>query len=309
MQEEFVHIPVMLDECIRYLNISADGTYLDATVGGAGHSIEIAKRLKTGRLICLDKDPDAVAAAEERLKQFSNVLVLNGDFRDAEELLKNKIEGLDGALLDLGVSSYQLNSKDRGFTYQQDSLLDMRMSKEGLSARDIVNDYSREELTHIIYEFGEERYAGYIAKKIVEKRLIKPIETTTELHDIVISALPPAVRRKDKNPARKTFTALRIQTNDELEALREGITAIFEMLKPKGRLAIISFNSLEDRIVKQMYLDFAKGCECPKDFPICVCGKQPRATAINKKPIVASEEEITLNRRARSAKLRILEKV
>lgn len=308
MEQEFLHLPVMLKEVVEYLNIKEDGTYLDATVGGAGHSKEILKYLKNGKLYCIDKDPDALTEARKKLEKYKNVDIIEGDFRDIKSLVPSDIT-FDGALLDLGVSSYQLDSPERGFSYTKESMLDMRMSKKGVSAKDIVNEYSEEELTQIIYRYGQERYAGYISRKIVAARQIRPIDTTIQLAAIVTSALPPDVRRKDKNPARKTFMALRIEANDELDALKEGIDNIFDMLNSNGRLLIITFHSLEDRIVKQRFAELSKGCICPPDFPICVCGNVQRAKTIGRKPIQVSEEEAIQNKRARSAKLRILGKI
>ncbi len=253
MKDNFVHLPVLLEECLCGLDIKPNGTYLDGTAGGGGHSYEIARRLDSGMLFCLDKDPDAIQAAKQRLKEFQNVSVIEGDFRNAPELLKGKTDSLDGALLDLGVSSHQLDVADRGFSYHLDGALDMRMSQDGMSAEDIVNDFNETELKEILWELGEEKFAPLIAKKIVSKRAECRIKTTLQLADIVASALPPAVRRKEKNPARKTFMALRIAVNDEYEALREGLEGIFNMLAPGGRFAVITFHSTEDRIVKQYF--------------------------------------------------------
>ena len=307
MEQEFQHTPVMLNEVIHYLDIHPDGVYLDGTVGGAGHSLEIAKQLRGGRLYCLDKDPEAVEAAGLLLAGYGNVSIVEGDFREVDRLL----DGLsfDGALLDLGVSSHQLDTDERGFSYLKDSPLDMRMTKRGIGAEDIVNNYSEAELVDIIFRYGEERYARYIARKIAAERQTEPIKTTARLAEIVISALPPDVRRKEKNPARKTFTAIRIETNDELEALNEGIDAVFGMLNGGARFLIISFHSLEDRIVKQKFNELSRGCICPPEFPVCVCGRKPEARVITRKPIVASEKEQDVNRRSRSAKLRILQKL
>lgn len=307
MSEKFSHVPVLLDEVIKNLNIKPNGRYLDGTVGGAGHSLEIIKRLKTGTLYCLDKDPDAIVAATERLKKYKNIVIKEGDFRETKSIFENTT--FDGVLLDLGVSSHQLDVDERGFSYSKDNLLDMRMSKSGISAKDIVNTYTETELSNIIHDYGEERYSRYIAKKIVAERQLKTIERTVQLAEIVVSALPPDVRRKEKNPARKTFMALRIETNDEFEALKEGIDSIFDMLNSNGMFLVISFHSLEDKILKQKFNDLAKGCECPPDFPICVCGKTPKAKIVTRKPIVASETEIESNRRSRSAKLRVLQKI
>ncbi len=306
----FVHKPVLLDECINGLNIKPDGIYLDGTAGGAGHSSEIAKRLTDGgKLFSIDKDEDAVATATERLKKYGCAEVVKGDYKDAKTLLSKKTDHIDGALLDLGVSSFQLDSAERGFSYAKEGMLDMRMSKSGVSASDLVNTLTWQELADILRDYGEEPNAGLIARKIVAARELGEITTTTQLTEIVTSALPPAVRRKEKHPARRTFQALRISINNELEVLKEGLSNIFDMLAPGGRFCVITFHSLEDRIVKQYFVSLEQGCTCPKEFPVCVCGNKPKAKAINKKPIVASEAECEENRRARSAKLRIIEKI
>ncbi len=307
--EDFGHIPVMLGECIENLAIKPDGDYLDGTAGGAGHSSEIAKRLVNGRLFSLDKDPEAIAAAGERLKPYAAATLIQGDFKNARELLEGKTDGLDGALLDLGVSSHQLDCADRGFSYSKDGLLDMRMSRTGETAADIVNTRSWQELASILRDYGEEQYAAPIARKIAQVRELSPIETTVQLSEIVASALPSAVRRKDKNPSRKTFQALRIAVNDELDTLRVGLDEIFSMLRQGGRFCVITFHSLEDRIVKQYFASLATGCTCPPDFPVCVCGKKPRAKQITHKPLTASQSECEANRRSRSAKLRVIEKL
>ena len=306
---EFSHIPVLLYECINGLMIRPDGIYLDGTAGGGGHSEEIAKRLKNGRLISLDQDPDAVETASRRLAPYPQATVVHANFRDMEEVLRSlSIRQIDGVLLDLGVSSYQLDAAERGFSYQKDAPLDMRMSKTGKSAKDFVNLAPEEEIARVLFEYGEERYARRIASKIVYKRQEKPLETTLELAEIIKSAIPSASRR-EKNPAKRSFQAIRIAVNGELDALKEGLEAAFRVLKPEGRLAVITFHSLEDRIVKQAFAAYAKGCECPPDFPVCVCGKTPRAKLINRKPILPSEEEMEQNRRSQSAKLRVLEKI
>ncbi len=306
---EFSHIPVLLYECINGLMIRPDGIYLDGTAGGGGHSEEIAKRLKNGRLISLDQDPDAVETASRRLAPYPQATVVHANFRDMEEVLRSlSIRQIDGVLLDLGVSSYQLDAAERGFSYQKDAPLDMRMSKTGKSAKDFVNLAPEEEIARVLFEYGEERYARRIASKIVYKRQEKPLETTLELAEIIKSAVPSASRR-EKNPAKRSFQAIRIAVNGELDALKEGLEAAFRVLKPGGRLAVITFHSLEDRIVKQAFAAYAKGCECPPDFPVCVCGKTPRAKLINRKPILPSKEEMEQNRRSQSAKLRVLEKI
>lgn len=305
---EFSHVPVMLRECLEGLKINPEGVYLDGTVGGAGHSSEIAARLAGGRLFCLDKDPEAVAAASQRLAGLENVSVIQGDFRDAPSLLEDCAGGLDGALLDLGVSSHQLDDSERGFSYSRDGALDMRMSRGGESAADLVNTLSERELETVFREYGEEPYARLIAKKIVARRKTGDILTTAQLSETVISALPASARRKEKHPARRVFQALRIAVNDELGALAEGLEGIFGLLKPGGRFCIITFHSLEDRAVKRFFGEKSRGCICPPDFPVCVCGRTPEATIITKKPIVPSQDELARNRRSRSAKLRVLEK-
>lgn len=306
---EFHHVPVLLRECLEGLAIDPAGTYLDGTAGGAGHSREIAKRLTTGRLIALDQDPDAVATATERLKGLP-ALVVRANFREAPRVLRELgITSIQGALLDLGVSSHQLDDAERGFSYHADAPLDMRMSQSGPTAADLVNTASRAELCRILKEYGEEPYAWQIAGKIESARAAAPIETTAQLVQAVASALPPAVRRKDKNPARRTFQALRIAVNGELDALSEGLDVLFAALKPGGRMCVITFHSLEDRLVKQRFRQWATACTCPPEFPVCVCGGKARAKLITKKPVEAAAGEQAENRRARSAKLRILEKL
>ena len=305
---EFVHIPVLLSECMEGLNIKPDGLYVDATAGGAGHSREIAKRLTTGRLIAIDRDPEAVAVAAERLKDF-NAEVVHRNYSEIDEVLSERgISGADGILLDLGVSSHQLDQAERGFSYHSDALLDMRMSKEGMSAKDVVNTYSFEELSRIIFEYGEEKFARNIALNIVRQREIKPIETTLELAELVKSSVPQKVRR-EKNPCKKTFQAIRIEVNSEFTHLGTALDKAFDCLNKGGRLCIITFHSLEDRMVKQKFAEFCKGCICPPEFPVCVCGKTPRGRLVNKKPIEAGKEELEANLRSRSAKLRIIEKL
>lgn len=305
---EFNHIPVMLNECLEGLNISPDGIYIDGTCGGAGHSREIAKRLDTGRLIGIDRDPDAVMTASERLSGL-NAEVVRGNYSDMKaKAAELGIDAVDGILLDLGVSSYQLDTAERGFSYHADAPLDMRMSKEGLSARDIVNEYSREQLVKILYEYGEEKFAPRIADAIIRRREISPIETTSELADIVREGVPAKFRR-EKNPCKKTFQAIRIAVNCEFEHLDKALDEGFELLKKGGRFCIITFHSLEDRIVKQRFAGWCKGCTCPPDFPVCVCGNKPKARLVSRKPAEASESELEANPRSRSAKLRIIEKL
>jgi 16S rRNA (cytosine1402-N4)-methyltransferase len=307
---EFSHKSVLLNEVINGLNINPHGTYIDGTCGGAGHSVAIASRLdgiNGGFLIGIDRDPDAVKIAEKRLEPYEAV-VSQGNFDEMAKIAaKYEVSSVDGILLDLGVSSHQLDTLERGFSYHDDAPLDMRMSKSGLSAADVVNDYSREELVKILFEYGEERFAHRIADRIVASREDKPIKTTSELAKIISDAYPGRFKR-DKNPCRKTFQAIRMEVNAELEHISDGIGVAFDLLKVGGRLAIITFHSLEDRLVKRRFLSFVKGCTCPPDFPKCVCGKTSTGALITKKPIIASDEEISQNNRARSAKLRIIEK-
>lgn len=305
---EFAHIPVLLEQCLDGLDIKPDGIYFDGTCGGAGHSREIAKRLTTGRLIGIDRDPDAVAVASERLSGLP-AQVVRGNYSEIKQIADDiGICGADGILLDLGVSSYQLDNAERGFSYHNDAPLDMRMSKEGTSARDIVNEYSKEQLTKILYEYGEEKFAPRIAETIIKRRSEKPVETTTELADIVRDSIPAKFRR-DKNPCKKTFQAIRIAVNCEFDHLDRALDEGFELLKPGGRFCIITFHSLEDRIVKQRFAGWCKGCTCPPDFPVCVCGNKPKGKLVCRKPLEASEEELEANPRSRSAKLRIIEKL
>ncbi len=305
---EFQHYSVLLHECIDGLNIRPDGIYADGTAGGAGHSGEIAKRLTTGRLLALDRDPEAVKVASARLAGLP-ASVIRANFSEIAAVCEQQgVSGLDGMLLDLGVSSYQLDNAARGFSYRNDAPLDMRMSGEGLSARDIVNTDSVEELNRILRDYGEEKFSYAIAKNIVRARADKPIETTLELAEIIKASMPAAARR-EKNPCKRSFQAIRIAVNDELGSLREGLQAAFEMLNPGGRLVVITFHSLEDRLVKQTFAGWCQGCTCPPDFPVCVCGKQPRAKLVNRKPILPSAQELAENSRSQSAKLRILEKL
>ena len=305
---EFAHIPVLLEQCLDGLDIKPDGIYFDGTCGGAGHSREIAKRLTTGKLIGIDRDPDAVAVASERLSGLP-AQVVRGNYSEIKQIADDLgICGADGILLDLGGSSYQLDNSERGFSYHNDAPLDMRMSKEGTSARDIVNEYSKEQLTKILYEYGEEKFAPRIAETIIKRRSEKPVETTTELADIVRDSIPAKFRR-DKNPCKKTFQAIRIAVNCEFDHLDRALDEGFELLKPGGRFCIITFHSLEDRIVKQRFAGWCKGCTCPPDFPVCVCGNKPKGKLVCRKPLEASEEELEANPRSRSAKLRIIEKL
>lgn len=306
---DFLHIPVLLSETIDGLNIKPDGIYVDGTAGGGGHSFEILKRLTSGKLYSIDQDPDAIAAVTKRFKNEPNSVILKGNFSNMKELLAEKqVYSVDGVLLDIGVSSHQLDTAERGFSFHEDAPLDMRMSQQGLTAADLVNSLSFEELTKIIFTYGEEKYANSIVKSIINEREIKPITTTFELAEIIKVSVPQRVRR-DGHPARKTFQALRIAVNHELEALEKGLDEAFEILNPQGRLAVITFHSLEDRIVKRKMAEWFKGCTCPKDFPVCVCGNKPKAKAVSRKPIIANSQELDKNLRSRSAKLRICEKI
>ncbi len=302
---EFKHISVLLNECIESLNIKPDGIYIDGTAGGAGHSREIAKRLDGGLLLALDQDPDAVEVATERLKDLpAKVIRANFSQMDAVALSEG-VEKVDGILLDLGVSSHQLDTAERGFSYHKDAPLDMRMSQKGISAKDIVNSFSEKELSDILIRFGEEKFSRRIASRIVEARKQKEISTTLELAEIIANAVP-AKERRDGHPARKSFQALRIAVNGELDVLNEVLDKAFDLLKPDGVLAIITFHSLEDRMVKLKYKEFTTGCTCPPDFPVCVCGKTPRGRLFTRKPIEPTEKELEMNPRSRSAKLRVI---
>lgn len=306
---EFSHISVLLNESVEGLDIKENGIYVDGTAGGGGHSGEILKRLTTGKLISIDRDPDAITVLTQKFKNNENSIIIKGNYADIKELLQQRGVGrLDGVLLDIGVSSHQLDTPERGFSFHEDAPLDMRMSQSGTSAKDLVNTLPFEELRRIISSYGEEKYASSIASGIVSSRQNGEISTTLELAQIIKNNVPQKVRR-DGHPARKTFQALRIAVNDELGALERGLDGAFEMLGKGGRLAVITFHSLEDRIVKQKMASWCQGCTCPRDFPICVCGNTPKAKLINKKPICANETEISLNPRARSAKLRICEKI
>ena len=305
---EFRHVPVLLEECIEGLDIKPDGIYCDGTAGGAGHSKEIAKRLTTGRLISVDRDPEAVAVATERLAGLP-ATVVRGNYSELDEIFERLgLSGADGILMDLGVSSYQLDNAERGFSDHADAPLDMRMSGEGLSARDVVNGYDEKTLARIIFEYGEEKYSRSIARRIVEARQVRPIETTLELAEIIKTGVPQKVRR-EKNPCKKTFQAIRIEVNAELEHLSTALDKAFDLLNVGGRLCIITFHSLEDRLVKQRFRGFCQGCVCPPDFPVCVCGRTPRGRLVTRKPIEPTERENTENKRAHSAKLRIIEKI
>lgn len=306
---EFSHVSVMLEESINGLNIKPDGIYVDGTAGGAGHSCKIAKRLnENGLLIALDRDPDAVIAASERLSVYKNAKVIRSNYSQLREVLDSLgIDKVDGVLMDLGVSSHQLDTGSRGFSYHVDAPLDMRMSQDGMSAADVVNSYSEKELAKIIFEFGEEKFSRQIAANIVKARELSPVKTTLELAEIIKNSVPQKVRR-DKNPCKKTFQAIRIAVNGELEHLSKGIDDAFYSLKSGGRLAVITFHSLEDRLVKQRFAGWCRGCTCPPDFPQCICGNKPQGKLVNRKPIEAEKEELEKNNRSRSAKLRIIER-
>lgn len=304
---EFVHIPVLLHEVLDGLAIRPDGIYVDGTVGGAGHSTEIAKRLTDGgRLIGFDRDPDAVAVATERLAPYPATVVHHNYDEMQTVLTEMGVVPVDGVLLDLGVSSHQLDEDSRGFSYHHDAPLDMRMSQTGMTAEELVNTVSEQELSRILYTYGEESFARSIARNIVRAREEKPIHTTLELAEIIKSSVPQKVRRM-KNPCKKSFQAIRIAVNGEFEHLENGLKAAFSVLRPGGRLAVITFHSLEDRMVKRQFAQWCQGCICPPDFPQCVCGRTPEAKLVSRKPIAPSAEELAQNSRSRSAKLRVLE--
>ena len=311
----FEHYSVMLHETVDGLAVKKDGVYVDCTTGGGGHSEEILKRLKQaggGRLICIDQDTDALSAASKRLAPFADMVTfVKGNFSQAPDLLADiGVFEIDGAVADLGVSSFQLDTPERGFSYMHDAPLDMRMAKgEGKSAYDVVNGYDEKELARIISLYGEEKFAKKIASLIVEERNRSPIENTFRLNDIIKAAIPAKFRKDGPHPSKRTFQAIRIEVNGELDVIEKAITGLFPMLKHGGRLSFISFHSLEDRLVKHGFLEFTKGCTCPPDFPVCVCGNSPQANVITKKPILPSEKELEENPRSRSAKLRVLEKI
>lgn len=309
---EFEHIPVMLGECIDFLNIRPDGVYVDGTLGGAGHSRVIASKLTSGRLIGIDQDEAAIAAAGERLAEYGNrVTIVRDNFKNIEEVLSGLgVSGIDGALLDLGVSSHQLDEAERGFSYRTDAPLDMRMDRRsGLGAYEVVNTYTEQQLAELIFRYGEERWAKRIAQFLVQRRQTKPIETTLELVSVIEAAIPKGARLEGGHPAKRTFQAIRIEVNGELSILRGALEAFLKRLKPGGRLAVITFHSLEDRIVKEAFADWAKGCTCPKEFPVCICGGKPKVKILTRKPVTASSEELEANARSKSAKLRVIEKL
>lgn len=315
---EFKHKSVLLDECLEGLAIRADGVYTDGTLGGGGHSSEIIRRLDSGRLIGIDRDMDAIRAATARIEKITaetggNFTALHGNFHDAKELLEGiGVEKISGALLDLGVSSYQLDEGARGFSYHADAPLDMRMDRsQGITAADIVNNWDEKEISRVLRDWGEENWAVQIARVICDRRKKQPIETTGQLVDIIDAAIPKKIRQQGdgSHPARRTFQALRIAVNDELAPLEQALRDFAEILEPGGRLCVIAFHSLEDRVVKNTFKNLADPCTCPKNFPVCVCGKKPTVKVITRKPITASEEELRENPRARSATLRIIEKL
>ena len=309
---EFKHVSVLLNECIENLNIKENGVYVDCTLGGAGHSSEILKRLsKDGLLVGIDQDSDALKAAKERLKTYDNVKYVHSNFHEIDSILENlDIPKVDGILMDLGVSSYQLDEAERGFSYMKDAPLDMRMDKDrDFSAYNVINEYSEEELYRVIKEYGEEKFAKRISNFIVERRSKKPIETTFELVDIIKSAIPAKMRRNGPHPAKRTFQAIRIEVNSELTILNKAIEDGVKRLNKGGRMAIITFHSLEDRIVKLQFRKLQNPCTCPKEFPVCVCGKKPIVKIITRKPIEPTAMEVDENPRSRSAKLRVIEKI
>ncbi len=309
---EYTHKPVLLNQCLDGLNIRPGGIYVDGTLGRAGHSLEIAKRLIGGRLIAIDRDQAALDAAPARLEGYMDrVTLVRGNFSGLADILSGLgVDGVDGMLFDLGVSSPQLDDGSRGFSYLQDAPLDMRMDQSApLTAREVVNGWSQEELKRILWQYGEERYSGPIAAAMVRAREQTPIETTGQLAEIIRGAMPAKARREKQHPAKRSFQAIRIAVNDELGEVERLLDSALDALRPGGRLAVISFHSLEDRLVKTAYGEWAKGCTCPPDFPVCVCGKSPKVKLIGKRPIVADEKELEENPRARSAKLRLAEKL
>lgn len=306
----FSHIPVLLPEAIEGLEIDEAGIYIDGTAGGGSHSEAILKRLKSGKLISIDQDPDAIVFLKEKLSKYENSVLIQDNFSNMDKIAKNlAIDAVNGVLLDIGVSSHQFDTPSRGFSYRYDAPLDMRMSQAGLSAADLVNNLSWQELAKIISTYSEEKFAKNIALAIVKERKISPIETTEHLSEVIKSAIPAKFKRDGGHPARKTFQALRIAVNKELDVLANGLDAAFSILKPGGKLAVITFHSLEDRLVKKKMATWCEGCTCPPEFPICVCNKKPRAKLVNKKVIEASPREVNENPRSRSAKLRICEKL
>ena len=310
--KDFHHISVLLEECLEGLDIKPDGIYVDGTLGGAGHSSHIVQRLTTGRLIGIDRDPVALEASGKRLEPYKDrVTLVHSNFCKMKQVVEDLgLSGVDGILLDLGVSSPQLDDGERGFSYMADAPLDMRMnSQDSLTAYEVVNTWPQEELKRILFDYGEERYAPRIASAICRRREEKPIETTLELVDVIRSAMPPQALREKQHPAKRSFQAIRIAVNDELGSVEKAMRDAIPLLNPGGRLAVITFHSLEDRIVKNAMAEAAKGCTCPPNFPVCVCGKKPVVKLVSRKPIVATEEELEMNPRSRSAKLRVCEKL
>ena len=302
---EFNHVSVLFDETIESLNIKENGLYVDCTCGGAGHSKAVLEKIPQGHLIAIDRDPDAIKVISERIGSDKRVEIVHNTFDNIKEILNGR--KADGILADLGVSSFQLDNAERGFSFHNDAFLDMRMSKSGKSAYDVVNGYSEEHIANILFKFGEEKFARNIAKNIIKKRSVSPIKTTLELAEIVKDSYPAKFRR-DGHPARKTFQAIRIEVNDELTMLSGAVEDMFDSLKTGGRLSIITFHSLEDRIVKEKFKEFTQGCTCPKEFPVCVCGKTPEGRIVNK-GITAGDKELNENNRSRSARLRTIEKI
>ncbi|NLY42443.1 MAG: 16S rRNA (cytosine(1402)-N(4))-methyltransferase RsmH [Clostridiaceae bacterium] len=310
---DFKHVPVLLKESIDALNIKEDGVYVDATLGGGGHTLEICKRIgRYGKVIGIDQDINAIEASQKRLKDYEPVVIfINDNFKNIKSILnKLGIQQIDGVVMDLGVSSHQLDEGERGFSYQHDAPLDMRMNRASpFSAYNVVNEYSEEELSEIISKYGEEKWAKRIASFIVARRAVSPIRTTGELVDVIKKAIPASARRDGPHPAKRTFQAIRIEVNDELDILSSSIKDFIDVLKPGGRIAVITFHSLEDRIVKQTFSELSSRCECPPRFPVCICGKKPLVNIITRKPIIPSGEEKVKNPRARSSKLRVAEKI
>ncbi|HJA35236.1 MAG TPA: 16S rRNA (cytosine(1402)-N(4))-methyltransferase RsmH [Firmicutes bacterium] len=310
---EFSHVSVLAEECIQALNLRPDGVYVDGTTGGGGHSLRIAQQLgPAGRLICIDRDEEALAAASRRLEAYRDrVTFVKSNFAQIAQVIEGQgLAGVDGILFDLGVSSYQLDNGDRGFSYMHDAPLDMRMDRsQPFSAWDVVNTYTQEQLRQILWEYGEERYSGRVAAAIVQQREESPIETTGQLAQVIREAMPAAARREKQHPAKRSFQAIRIEVNGELRAVEQAMEGSVDKLLPGGRLAVISFHSLEDRIVKKIFAQQAKGCTCPPEFPVCVCGKKPRLKLISRGVITAGQKELDENPRARSAKLRVAERI
>lgn len=307
---EFSHVPVLLLEAIEGLNVEESGVYIDGTAGGGGHSEAILKKLKSGKLISIDQDPDAIAFLREKLAKYENSIVVQENFLNMDKVARElSINEVDGVLLDLGVSSHQFDTKERGFSYRYDAPLDMRMSQKGVSAYDLVNELPWQELAGIIKNYGEEKFAKGIALAIERQRQKAPIETTQQLVDVIKSAIPARFKREKGHPAKRTFQALRIAVNREIDVLQQGLDSAFSILRPGGRLAVITFHSLEDRVVKKKMASWCQGCTCPPEFPICVCNKKPKARLVNKKAIEPSRQEVEENPRSKSAKLRVCEKI